>query len=69
MKKCKLSEISLAYQMRSFINLGDIFNCHGYNSELFKDRAGKAMDDYAKDGGPEVYVVFTKILCSLNFCV
>ena len=31
-----------------------------------------AIDDYAKDGGPEVvwrYVVFTKILCGRNFCV
>ena len=32
----------------------------------------KVIDDYAKDGGPEVvciYVAFTKILCSHNFCV
>ena len=32
----------------------------------------KLIDDYAKDGGPEVVwhlCIFTKILCGRNFCV
>ena len=39
--------------------------------ELFKTRLRAAIDD-AKDGGPgrsDVYVVFTMMLCGLNYCI
>ena len=41
-------------------------NSENYIVLLFSERL---KDDYAKDGGPDIYVVFTKILCGRNFYV
>ena len=42
------------------------------NLWLLLTTGGSPLDDYAKDGNQErsdIYVVFTMILCDLNFCV